>query len=246
MQQHTKAPRGLVTALLLAAHLWLPIGCTPADEPRPAVASFIESEKKLYSERNEELLIRHFFQDRRGGFFLDVGAYDWKNASTTLYLEHHLDWTGISIDANKGFGGDYARYRPGTKFLNYFVTDHSGGTETLLLAGPLSSQSEEHIRTFLKDRVLREVEVPAITLDDLLDQNGVTKLDFLSMDIELGEPAALAGFDIERFQPELVCIEAGQPVREQVSRYFREHGYVRIDEYLPHDHVNWYFRPGGS
>ena len=66
------------------------------------------------------------------------------------------------------------------------------------------------------------------------------------MDIELGEPAALAGFDIERFRPELVCIEAGKPVREQVSSYFAEHGYVRIDEYLPYDRVNWYFKPGDS
>ena len=25
--------------------------------------------------------------------------------------------------------------------------------------------------------------------------------------------------------------------------YFESHGYELIEEYLPHDYVNWYFRP---
>ena len=32
------------------------------------------TEKKKYSQFDEELVIRDFFQDRRGGFFVDVGA----------------------------------------------------------------------------------------------------------------------------------------------------------------------------
>ena len=84
--------------------------------------------------------------------------------------------------------------------------------------------------------------VPAITLDDLLEQNGVEKIDFLSMDIEGHEPAALAGFDIERFAPELVCIEASGD-KEAILAYFAEHGYERIDRYLEFDVMNWYFKP---
>ena len=87
------------------------------------------------------------------------------------------------------------------------------------------------------------VDVPTITLNELLDANDVESIDFLSMDIEQGEPAALAGFDIERFRPELVCIEANLNVRERISAYFEEHGYERIDAYLKHDPVNWYFTP---
>jgi hypothetical protein len=62
------------------------------------------------------------------------------------------------------------------------------------------------------------------------------------MDIEGHEPKALAGFDIERFRPELVCIEApANP--EKIAAYFAQHGYVRIEEYLEYDAVNWYFTP---
>ena len=57
------------------------------------------TEKKLYSQFDEELIIRDFFQDRRGGFFLDVGAADPDVNNTTYYLEKNLGWSGIGVDA---------------------------------------------------------------------------------------------------------------------------------------------------
>jgi hypothetical protein len=63
------------------------------------------------------------------------------------------------------------------------------------------------------------------------------------MDIEGSEPTALAGFDIERFRPELVVIEAAPDNRAAIAAYFAAHGYERIDAYLEHDAFNWYFRP---
>ena len=52
-----------------------------------------------YSQGEEETLIRAFFKDRTGGFFLDVGASHFQKDSTTYYLEKHLGWRGIAIDA---------------------------------------------------------------------------------------------------------------------------------------------------
>ena len=57
---------------------------------------------------------------------------------------------------------------------------------------------------------------------------------------------ALAGFDIERFRPELVCIEAGKKFPERnaaVAAYFKEHGYRRLFRYAAYDGLNWYFTP---
>jgi hypothetical protein len=89
-----------------------------------------------------------------------------------------------------------------------------------------------------------EVSVPLRTLTSLLDEHGIDRVDLLSMDIELAEPAALAGFDIDRFRPQLVCIEASDRVAEELAAYFRAHGYERIHAYLQFDAVNWYFTPG--
>ena len=84
--------------------------------------------------------------------------------------------------------------------------------------------------------------MPTTSLTDLLVAQEVDEIDFLSMDIEGHEMKALAGFDIERFRPELVCIE-WRGSGEALLDYFASHGYERIDEYLEHDQVNWYFTP---
>jgi FkbM family methyltransferase len=214
-------------------------GCTRG-EPIP------DRTKKLYSQNDEELLIREFFDDRRGGFFLDVGSYHWEELSTTYFLEKHLGWSGIAIDAQAGFAEGYKQFRPKTKFFSYAVTDRSGETIQLYLSGGTSSLDPDWYKYFLKkgqeSPAPAAVDVPTITLNDLLEKNGVKRIDFLSMDIEGAEPAALAGFDIEKYKPDLVLIEPTHNTREPILEYFQKHGYQRIDEYLERDKQSWYFR----
>jgi FkbM family methyltransferase len=233
--------------MLLVIVFFATWGCSDTTNTAPSATSarddILTQGEKLYSQGNEELIIRHFFQDRRGGVFLDVGAFHWKNHSTTLYLEHHLGWSGVAIDAQEKYKKGYTQHRPATQFFSFFVSDHSDDVTEFYISGAVSSASEEHIRKFGKEGELKSVEVVTITLDRLLDQLGIEQIDFLSMDIEGSEPPALRGFDIERFKPKLVCIEAIGPGGEAFGPYFEEHGYERIDEYLEYDMVNWYYRP---
>ena len=46
-----------------------------------------------------------------------------------------------------------------------------------------------------------------------------------------------------KLTPALVCIEATVAVRERLLAYFGAHGYERLDKYLVHDAINWYFAP---
>ena len=89
----------------------------------------------------------------------------------------------------------------------------------------------------------QEVEVPTITLNDLLDSEEVERFDFLSIDVELHEPQVLAGFDLRRFRPTLVCIEAHPEVRQPILEYFARGGCVIVGKYLRADTHNLYFQP---
>ncbi len=211
----------------------------------------IESGKKLYSRYDEELIIRDFFNDRKGGIFVDVGCANYKKMSTTYYLEEHLGWSGIAVDALAEFAIGYIQHRPNTRFFNLIVTDHSGDIEPfyrLINARGLSSannknHTQREAKYFQSPKECQVIYVPTITLTVLLKKNGMSKIDFLSMDIEGGELKALSGFDIKRFKPELVCIEAAPKFRGKIMGYFTRHGYERIDKYLKYDNVNWYFKP---
>ena len=202
----------------------------------------------VYSQGKEELLIRDFFSNRRGGFFVDVGAGHWSNDNNTLYLEERLGWTGIAVEAMAWEEQGYLAHRPRTRFFNYIVTDHSQTRDPLYIAGCLSSTRRDHRELFSNTRGLDlpVVLVPTTTLDELLDAHAIERIDLLCMDVEQGEPAALTGFDIERFSPELVCVEVGTDlVRTAVEPYFESRGYRRIDEYLAWDWVNWYYARDG-
>ncbi|MBW2273109.1 MAG: FkbM family methyltransferase [Deltaproteobacteria bacterium] len=203
----------------------------------------ILAEENRYSLIAEEVIIRDFFQDRRGGFFLDVGCAWPIRASNTYYLEKHLGWSGIGVDALADYARGWAKMRPRSKFFSYLVTDRSGAAGAFFKSPGLglSSTSRELAsgNRFGRGMETTEIEVPMITLDDLLDREGVEKVDLVSMDIEGHEPEALAGFDIERFQPELLVIEGHS---KAVTRYLEQHGYRQIKRYVKFDTINRYFR----
>jgi FkbM family methyltransferase len=196
----------------------------------------------LYSQDDEETLIRAFFDDRRHGVFLDVGAGDPVRNSTSYYLEKHLDWRGIAVDALAEYAAAYQLARPNTRFFSYFVGESTGPRRDFF-ASPerdFSSGTGDDPR----GRSYERREVPTITLDDLLVREGVAHVDFVSMDIEGAESAALAGFSIERYQPELACVEVHSPEHGRaLNEYFTLHGYREITAYRSLDPINRYFAP---
>jgi FkbM family methyltransferase len=198
------------------------------------------------SEHGEEWVIRDFFRDKRGGFFVDVGANDYKTFSNTYYLDTVLGWSGIAVEPQTQFAGDYAKYRPRSRFRPFFVSDVSDAEAKLyvLKSNPLVTSADENFTRAFGSNV-EQMTAKTITLNDLLTTERVTTFDFLNMDIELWEPKALAGFDIERFRPALVCIEAHPEVRQLLLDYFATHHYTVVGKYLRADDSNLYFAPIG-
>ena len=196
------------------------------------------------SENDEEWILREALQDRRGGVFVDVGASHFQQYSNTYFLEKELGWSGVAIDPIESFAADYAAHRPRTRFVPLFVADRSHALVKFFVNPNqtlVSSSDAEFTRRWGKD--VSTIDVRTITLDDLLVELGVTQVDFLSMDIELSEPKALAGFSIRKFRPVLVCIEAHAEVRQAILDYFARNGYVPIARYLRADERNLWFKP---
>jgi len=254
--EHSRKRRSLTIAAalaLLAAVWWGSSGSAERwfSGPPTWTASFDEIVRAYgpsqYSQGHEETLVRAFFRDRRNGYFLDVGASHFQKDSTTYYLEQKLGWRGIAVDALEEFREDYERHRKATRFFAFFVTDDAGAPvdffryahDTRISSGSLDQLSS---LPRVKDRYIEKIQVPSVTLDHLLRAQKVEKVDFVSMDIEGAEPEALEGFDIERYRPDLLCVEIQTSGRERVLRYFDSHGYEVIRPYLDVDAVNVYFR----
>jgi FkbM family methyltransferase len=197
-----------------------------------------------HSQFAEEWVVRDFFNDERGGVFVDVGANDYKRFSNTYYLETKLGWSGLAIEPQTKFAADYVKYRPRTRFVPLLVSDVSDREAELYVPRSndlVASGSAEFAKAW--GSPTDTLVTKSITLDELLNRTGVSNVDFLSMDIELGEPAALAGFSIEKVRPRLVCVEAHPAVRQKTLNYFARHGYVLVGKYWRADGHNFWFAP---
>lgn len=241
----TPLETGLIAAFAALAAWSATVVRNPLAEARdPELAPFEQRYGPAKSSAGpEEWLIRDYFRDRRGGVFLDVGAGHYRDDSNTYYLERHLGWTGLAVDAVESWADGFRANRPGTRFHVFFASDSSDADATIYV-NPLDrrlSSSTESMPASRGPAFARSVRT--ITLSDLLAAEGVKTLDFMSMDIELAEPAALRGFDIARFQPSLVCIEAHYDVRQAIVNYFAAADYRIVARYLRADRANLYFEP---
>jgi FkbM family methyltransferase len=185
-----------------------------------------------------------FFSDQRDGVFVDVGANHHQRENNTYFLETTLGWSGVAIEPQIKFANGWASSRPKTKFIPLFVSDVSNREATLyvpsndLIASATPAFVEAEGGTSVKP-----LKVNTTTLDDILERSGISRIDFLSVDVELHEPEVLQGFSIERFQPRLVCIESHPEVRQQILDYFAAHGYMVVGKYLRADTENLWFAP---
>jgi FkbM family methyltransferase len=235
---------------------WLILSAIFAQKPLPLApvkdAALAEMLDKRYgptrhSEDREEWIVRDFFQDERGGVFVDVGAGDYMDGSNTYTLETKLGWSGLAVDALEHFAPDYREHRPKTTFVARFVSDRADARETIYIPQKRNQTMTSFDREFAErsGAAVEARQVPTTTLDRLLEAHRISRIDFLSMDIELAEPKALAGFSIGRFQPRLVCIEAHDEVSQQILNYFHDNGYVLVGKYLYVDNDNYWFAPVG-
>jgi FkbM family methyltransferase len=231
----------LVSAMVTYAVASTSMARRAADEDHDDMADFrARYGPTHHSQGPEEWLIRDYFNDKRDGVFLDVGANHYMVHSTTYYLEQQLAWSGVAVEAQSEFGDDYVKHRPRTRFVAMFAGDTEGGAIDFFVPktthGLTASAHKE-----VPGGPVTARRVPTTTLTAVLERAGIAHIDFLSMDIELSEPTALKGFDIDRFQPALVCIEDHQAVRQQILDYFESHAYRLIGKYLRADVNNLYF-----
>ena len=132
-----------------------------------------------------ELLVRCFFCNSSQGFYLDIGCSDYKRNSTTYYLEKHQNWLGIGVDPLETLREGWLTFRLRSKFFAYAATDKPGESIQFYSAGGISAMEidTKNLKTWEARKKFKavEIQVPTITMNDLLDRQGELKINFLSI-----------------------------------------------------------------
>lgn len=181
------------------------------------------------SEYKEDLFIDKMMQGKQGGFFVDVGAYDGINFSNTWFFEKVRGWNGICLEPNPELYAKLLKSR-WCKCYPLAAAPTTGDLEFTKVDGVLDGWSgltewydPKHLDR-LKKRApsakIETVQVPCQNLNELLEQNGVTQVDYLSIDTEGSEYAILKDFDFEKVRVDLITVENNydrDPIREMLK-----------------------------
>jgi FkbM family methyltransferase len=182
------------------------------------------------SQNGEDVVLWHFFDRKRTGFYVEVGAYDGVGFSNTYFFEA-VGWDGVLVEAVPSLHQAAVRSRPNSRVVHAAAGKQAGTVRLTVVEGDggvatLSSATPDRQRILREGGRMREVDVPLVSLDSLLEDVR-QPIDFVSIDVEGLELAVLEGFDLERFAPRVLVVEDNaQGADPRVPEYLGRHGYV--------------------
>jgi FkbM family methyltransferase len=173
---------------------------------RPAIERLIQANFLCLSQAGQDFwVLGEVFNEKRNGFFVDVGAHDGVELSNTFLLEKRYGWGGICIEANPESFEKLEKNRRVT-CLNACVDSEDRVVEFAkrgMLGGIVSAGTD--IKEAEPHEVLR---LPTQTLIDILRRNKAPNaIEYLSIDIEGAEERVLGSFDFAEYRFECMTIE---------------------------------------
>lgn len=188
------------------------------------------------SQAGQDLVIDRIMGQKTGGTFVDVGAYDGITGSNTLFFERWRDWTGVLVEPveEQRVKAEMMRKSP---CLPYAVSNKKGTAEFLTVTEGFTQMSgllDTYDKTMLgrvradKRHAEKVVKVPTRSLSAILKEADIMHPDFISLDIEGGELAALTKFPFDKHNVGAWAIE-NNTADSAIPNLMREKGYELIE-----------------
>jgi FkbM family methyltransferase len=188
------------------------------------------------SQAGQDVAVDRHFRQKRGGTFIDVGGYDGVTGSNTVFFEQWRGWTGVLVEPVSA-NLERAKATRSCPCLGYAVADQEGTAEFITvtegftqMSGLSGSYDEAMLKRVRENPRHKEatIEVPTKPLAAILVEAGINDPDFVSLDIEGGELAALQSFPFADHRVGMWSIENNTGTHEIVE-LMREHNYDLID-----------------
>jgi FkbM family methyltransferase len=190
-----------------------------------------------YSQLGQDLSVIKFYNNKRNGFFVEIGASDGKELSNTYLLETEYGWSGICAEPIPSKFDTLIQNRPNSKCCNDAVYSESGLELLFDIANnyDLLSGISDHIDKHKTDVEANktQITVKTISFGDLLDKYSAPFfIDYLSLDTEGSELEILKSIDLKKYTFGLIDVEHNfvEPRRTNIRTLLETAGYIYVRE----------------
>ena len=161
--------------------------------------------------------------NKRGGYFIDVGACDGVWFSNTYVLEKELGWTGICVEPARTPFAELIQTR-NCICVNKAVYDRTGMVKFHEYDGAVW---KGHIDSMGYD-------IDCITLRDLIKEYDCPKIiDYISIDVEGLEYEILTGFPFEDYKARIWTVEHNDwtgEKKKKMREFMVSHGFKHLPD----------------
>lgn len=200
------------------------------------------TQKRRYAIHNLDILLETFI-DYRNGFFIEAGANDGLSQSNTRYFEQYKGWKGLLIEAIPDLANKCKKNRPKSIVENYALVSNDYLLDNIEIhycnlmsviendVVNINKHIQEGQKLFPKENT-HPINVPAITLDKLLEKHKIQTIDLLSLDVEGYEINVLKGLDLEKYRPKFLLIEVRdvEAIENLINKYYKKIAILYIEK----------------
>ncbi|EFX82300.1 hypothetical protein DAPPUDRAFT_302580 [Daphnia pulex] len=165
--------------------------------------------------------ILEILKNQEKGFFIECGALDGQVRSNTLFMEQHLGWQGILIEADP------------KNYQKLLKKNRRAWSVPACLSTSPNPKTVAFKQAFNMGRISQakpgpdSIQVQCFPLFSILSALNRTQVDYFSLDIEGDELAVLETIPWNRVDIETLSVEFihGREGKETLKKYMEQQGY---------------------
>jgi len=167
---------------------------------------------KSFSQEGEDIILSRLFNDKKNGFYVDVGAHHPFRFSNTFKF-YEKGWCGINIEPNPEDFHLFSKYRKRDININAGVGSNDGTLTYYMFNEPALNTfcSDEASKKDQLDNysIVKKIQIPVFKLENLLQKYLPQDKDinFLSIDIEGFEWEVFSSGFLDKYKPQVIVVE---------------------------------------
>jgi FkbM family methyltransferase len=189
-----------------------------------------------YAQNFEDVMLWRALGHVEKGFYIDIGAQHPVIDSVSKAF-YEKGWRGIHVEATPAYAKLLREDRPDEIVIEAAVSDQHGSIKFYEIPETGISTGDAHIAAMHREKgfPVREINVPTLTLADILSIAGEREIHWLKIDVEGMEKHVIKGWGHHPNRPWILVVEATLPLTTTDSHHEWEHYVIGLDYFYAYN-----------